>query len=62
MELLLQDIAVTAVAIGALGLLVRRVSSIVRPARRKHVCGACAACDVRRPATLTVRPNSEART
>jgi hypothetical protein len=62
MDLLFQDIAVTTVAIGALAVLLRRVNSIVRPVRNKPACGACAGCEPRRSISLTVRPNSQART
>jgi hypothetical protein len=47
MDLLLQDVAVTTIALGAFAVLVRRVAIVVRPARKKPACGACAACEQR---------------
>ena len=45
MELLLQDIAVTGIALGAAVLLVRRVYGVVASSRKSRACGTCPACE-----------------
>jgi hypothetical protein len=44
MSVLLQDVVVTIVGLGAVATLVRHVFSIVRPRSAAAQCGACTAC------------------
>ena len=48
MTFFVQDVIATAVACGALGLLVRRVLGLVRPSAHEPHCGACPSCAVPR--------------
>jgi hypothetical protein len=54
MTLLIQDAIVTAVALGAVGLVVRRVVGVVRPPAENPACGSCSSC----PAPRTPRDDS----
>ena len=61
MPLLLQDAIVTAMALGAVGLVFRRVFGVFRPAPAAPACTSCASCpapkvvaDPNRPVPLAV--------
>jgi hypothetical protein len=54
MTLLLQDVIVSAVALGALGLLVQRVIGVVTPMKKSGGCSTCASC-----ATAAQRRNAD---
>jgi hypothetical protein len=49
MSWIVQDAIVTAVMIGAVAVLARRVVGVIRPSRADAACGACASC-AQRPA------------
>jgi len=48
--LLLQDVIVTAMALGAVGLVVRRVLGVFSPPPSAPACNACSSCPAPRPA------------
>jgi hypothetical protein len=53
MDLLLQDLAVTAVALGAALVLIRRVHGAVASTRKPPSCGSCPNCDPARNGTAS---------
>jgi hypothetical protein len=57
MDLLFQDLVVTAVAIGAAAVLIARVRGVIVSSRKAKSCGSCPGCEV--PGTAV---NSQART
>jgi hypothetical protein len=56
MPLLVQDAIVTALALGAVGLVARRVFGVFNPPPTKPVCTACSSCPAPR-----VAPRDETR-
>ena len=69
MPLLLQDLIVTAMALGAVGLVVRRVVGVFSPPPAAPPCTACASCPAPRtppadeskpvPVSIVTRPAAE---
>lgn len=56
MPLVIQDVIVTAMALGAVGLVVRRVVGVFRPEPSAPACTSCASCPAPR-----VTPRDEAK-
>ena len=57
MPMVLQDVIVTAMALGAIGLVVRRVVGVFNPPPTAPACTSCSSC----PAPRAVTPRDEAQ-
>ena len=56
MPLLLQDVMVTALALGAIGLVVRRVFGVFKPTPAAPACNSCSSCPAPRTARDEAKP------